>query len=83
MFALTNVDNFVSVNLKCDPEKAIALREEYPAVLPGYHMSKKHWNTVEVNGTIPDDLFKSWIDHSYDLVVSGLPKNKRQELQSM
>ena len=83
MFALTNVDNFVSVNLKCDPEKAVALREEYPAVLPGYHMSKKHWNTVEVNGTIPDDLFKSWIDHSYDLVVSGLPKNKRQQLQSM
>ena len=83
MFALTNVDNFVSVNLKCDPEKAIALREEYPSVLPGYHMNKKHWNTIEVNGTIPDDLFKSWIDHSYDLVVSGLPKNKRQELQSM
>lgn len=83
MFALTNVDNFVSVNLKCDPEKAIALREEYPSVLPGYHMNKKHWNTIEVNGTIPDDLFKSWVDHSYDLVVSGLPKNKRQELQSM
>ena len=83
MFALTNADNFVSVNLKCDPEKAITLREEYPAVLPGYHMNKKHWNTIEVNGTIPDDLFKSWVDHSYDLVVSGLPKNKRQELQSM
>ena len=83
MFALTDVDNFVRVSLKCDPEKAVMLREEYPAVLPGYHMNKKHWNTIQVNGTIPDDLFKSWIDHSYDLVVAGLPKAKRAALQSM
>lgn len=83
IFALTDVDNFVSVNLKCEPEKAIALREEYPAVTPGYHMNKKHWNTIEVDGTIPDDLFKSWIDHSYDLVVAGLPKAKREALQAM
>lgn len=83
MFALTNVDTFVSVNLKCDPEKAITLREEYPAVTPGYHMSKKHWNTIEMNGTIPDNLFITWIDHSYDLVVAGLSKASRQALQSM
>ncbi|MCG8320907.1 MAG: MmcQ/YjbR family DNA-binding protein [Cytophagales bacterium] len=83
IFALTDVDNFVSVNLKCEPEKAIALREEYPAVTPGYHMNKKHWNTIEVDGTIPDDLFKAWIDHSYDLVVAGLPKAKREALQAM
>ena len=83
MFALTNVDNFVSVNLKCDPEKAVTLREEYEAVTPGYHMNKKHWNTVEINGTIADDLIISWVDHSYNLVVSGLPKAKKLALQSL
>ncbi len=83
MFALTNVDNFVSVNLKCDPEKAVTLREEYEAVTPGYHMNKKHWNTIEMNGTISDDLIISWVDHSYDLVVSGLPKAKKLALQSL
>ncbi|MDN5211106.1 MmcQ/YjbR family DNA-binding protein [Fulvivirgaceae bacterium BMA12] len=83
MFALTNVDNFVSVNLKCDPEKAVTLREEYEAVTPGYHMNKKHWNTIEMDGTISDNLIISWVDHSYDLVVSGLPKAKKLALQSL
>ena len=74
VFALTNVDLFASINLKCDPERAIELRETYHAVHPGYHMSKKHWNTVEMDGSVPDQLVKDWIDHSYELVVAGLPK---------
>ncbi len=73
LFALTDVDLFESVNLKCDPMKAIELREQYPAVLPGYHMNKKHWNRVMMEGSVPDSTLKEWIDHSYDLVVRGLP----------
>ena len=83
IFALTNIDNFERVSLKCDPEKAIALRETYPSVRPGYHLSKKHWNTIEIDGTIADPLLKSMIDDSYSLVVAGLPKAKREALQSM
>ncbi len=57
-----------SFNVKCDPEKAEALRETYSCVIPGYHMNKKHWNTVIVDGTVPGRLLKEWIDDSYDLV---------------
>ncbi len=81
MFALTDVRNFEGVNLKCDPEKAIELREIYPAVLPGYHMSKTNWNTVKMDGSIPDPLFREWIDDSYNLVVAGLPAKVRTSLQ--
>lgn len=77
MFALTDLEGVFSVNLKCDPEKAIALREKYPCVTPGYHMNKRLWNTVLIDGTVPDDLFLSWVDHSYDLVVASLPKKFR------
>lgn len=80
MFALTDVMLFESVNLKCDPELAIALREQYDSVLPGYHMSKKHWNTVVMGVGLPDKLIQSWIDHSYELVVAGLPKKQRDLL---
>ncbi|MFY0600533.1 MAG: MmcQ/YjbR family DNA-binding protein [Cyclobacteriaceae bacterium] len=83
MFALTDVENFTSVNLKCDPELAIKLREEYEAVIAGYHMNKKHWNTVAMDGTVSDLLIKEWIDHSYDLVVSGLPKKLKEELSNL
>ncbi len=83
MFALTDLSLFESVNLKCDPEKAPLLREEYPAVQPGYHMNKKHWNTVAMDGSIPDSLICKWIDDSYQLVVEGLPKGKKEELQQM
>ena len=83
MFALTGMDNFVSVNVKCDPEKAIELREEYNAVKPGYHMNKKHWNTIEVNSDMNDQELRDWIQHSYDLVVAKLPKKTREELKSM
>ena len=68
-------------NAKCDPEKAIELRAEHSCVLPGYHMNKKHWNTVVVDGSVPRRTVLEWIDHSYDLVVKSLPKNKREHLQ--
>ena len=83
MFALTNVDLFTSVNLKCDPEEAVRLREKYDAVQPGYHMNKKHWNTVLMDGSIPDAKIKHWINHSYELVVASLPKKLRVELAEM
>ena len=82
MFALLNLERPYSINLKCDPEKAIELREEFEFVLPGYHMNKKHWNTVVVDGSIPDKLLYEWIDESYDLIVLSLPKTKRQELKN-
>ncbi|CAG5086925.1 MmcQ/YjbR family DNA-binding protein [Parvicella tangerina] len=80
MFALTDVEEFGRVNLKCDPEEAIQLREQFPAVTAGYHMSKKHWNTVEVNGGVSDELIREWIKDSYDLVVQSLTKKLRGEL---
>ena len=80
MFALCDVDLFQSVNLKCDPDKAVELRERYEGVNPGYHMSKKHWNTVEMDGSIPDNLFREWIDDSYNLVVAKLPRKLRDQL---
>jgi predicted DNA-binding protein (MmcQ/YjbR family) len=73
MFALTNIDHFESINLKCDPSKALELRERYEAVTSGYHMNKKHWNTVKIDGTIPDSYILKWIDHSYELVIRNLP----------
>jgi predicted DNA-binding protein (MmcQ/YjbR family) len=80
MFALTNIEVFESINLKCDPEKAVELRERYDAVTPGYHMNKKHWNTVLTDG-LPDALLLEWTRESYDLVVKGLPKKVREEIQ--
>lgn len=81
MFALTglNSEEF-SINLKCDPELALQLREKYPAVQPGYHMNKQHWNTVLVDGSIPLKELKAMIDTSYALVVSGLPVKLRNTL---
>lgn len=80
MFALCNVDDFRTINLKCDPEKAIELREKYDDIYPGYHMNKKHWNTININGSVPEALLLKLIDHSYDLVVSALPKKDREKL---
>ena len=68
IFALANLDGEPSINLKCDPPLAIELRERYSSVIPGYHMNKKHWNTVLLDGTIPDNEVFRWIHHSYDLV---------------
>jgi predicted DNA-binding protein (MmcQ/YjbR family) len=80
-FLLTSLDEEkLSFNVKCDPEKAISLREEYNCVLPGYHMNKKHWNTVLADGTVSDKLLRSWIDDSYTLVVAGLSKTAKETL---
>jgi predicted DNA-binding protein (MmcQ/YjbR family) len=68
-------------NVKCDPDKAIELREEYACVIPGFHMNKKHWNSVIVDGSVPVKLLKEWIDHSYDLVVSSLPKKEKEKFR--
>ena len=83
MFALTGLDDSeFKVNLKCDPDRAIELREEYESVIPGFHMSKKHWNTVTPEGSLSKEFFKELIDHSYDLVVKGLPKKLRDQLNN-
>ncbi|MCP4457246.1 MAG: MmcQ/YjbR family DNA-binding protein [Cytophagales bacterium] len=79
MYALMNVESFLSINLKCDPEKAIELREQFAGVKPGYHMSKKHWNTVMTDGSVADEYLIEWLDDSYDLVVAGLPKALKEE----
>ncbi|MBS1680398.1 MAG: MmcQ/YjbR family DNA-binding protein [Bacteroidetes bacterium] len=78
MFALTDVETFESINLKCDPEVAVQLREQYPAVQPGYHMNKKHWITVIMDGSVPDKLLKEWISHSYELVGSKSSSSKKK-----
>ncbi|TVR41594.1 MAG: MmcQ/YjbR family DNA-binding protein [Bacteroidia bacterium] len=83
LFALTDVDRFESVNLKCDPEKLISLRERYPAVGPGYHMNKKHWMTVLMDGSLADSLIMEWIDHSYELVVAGLTRKQKSDLDEL
>ena len=80
MFALLNLDEEASINLKCDPQKALDLRERYPSVLPGYHMNKKYWNTVLLDGSLSDDLLTSLIDHSYHEVLKKLPLKKQQQL---
>ena len=81
MFALTDIDQFASVNLKCDPEEAALLREQHEGVRPGYHMNKKHWNTVMTDGSINDQLLATWIDDSYELVVAKLPKREQARLK--
>jgi predicted DNA-binding protein (MmcQ/YjbR family) len=80
MFALMNLDSELSINLKCDPEKAIALREKYSCVLPGYHMNKAYWNTVIIDGSVPDSLIFEWVDHSYEEVVKKLSGKLKQRL---
>lgn len=80
MFALLSLDEPLAIALKCDPDKAIELRERYPCVTPGYHMNKKHWNTVLVDGTVAPHIIKQWIIDSYQLIVDSLPKNKRNAI---
>lgn len=83
MFALTNLEGDWNLALKCDPDRAIALREQYPAIRPGYHMNKVHWNTVLMDGSLNDSLVWELIDHSYDLVVAKLPSKLRSELSKL
>lgn len=83
MFALTDIDTFVSVNLKCDPDRAILLREEFDEIIPGWHMNKKHWNTVSTTGTLDDELIEELITDSYNLVADKLPKKDKEALKSL
>jgi predicted DNA-binding protein (MmcQ/YjbR family) len=82
-FILTGIDSFPpSFNAKCDPEYAIELRETYQGhILPGYHMNKKHWNTIIMDGELPEPLIRELIDQSYELVVQGLTKKQKEALQ--
>ena len=80
LYCLTNIDKFSLVNVKCDPEKAIELREQYDDVVPGYHMNKKHWNSLKMEGSLSPDFIKESIKHSYELIVAALPKKIRSEL---
>lgn len=80
MYCLLNMEPPFSINLKCLPEKAIELREEFEEVLPGFHMNKKHWNTILLDGNLRDKQITEWIDDSYNLVVAGLTKKAKEEL---
>lgn len=83
MFCLVNLVPPLRVNIKCDPEKAVELREEYSFVRPGYHMNKQHWNTIEVEGIVDPKILYEWIDDSYDLIVSSLPKKIKEQLENI
>lgn len=81
IFALLNLEYPHSINLKCDPAKALDLRERYEEIKPGYHMSKKHWNTLDLTGTLSDDHIRELIDHSYDLVIKGFSQKQLKNLR--
>jgi predicted DNA-binding protein (MmcQ/YjbR family) len=81
MFAISALDRRpLEVSVKCEPELALQLRETYAAIRPGYHLNKRHWNTVTLDGSLPDQLIRDLIEDSYDLVVSALPKRTREHL---
>ena len=83
MFTLCNMMTFEFTNLKCDPEKAIILREEYTEVTPAWHMNKKHWNSVSFMGDLSDKQIEEWITDSYNLVVKNMPKKLKIELEKL
>ena len=81
IFAISALERApLQVSVKCEPELAVALRRSYPAIRPGYHLNKRHWNTVTLDGSLPDQLVRDLIEDSYDLVVSALPKRTREDL---
>jgi len=81
MFALSALEREpLEVSVKCEPELAVELRNSYPAIRPGYHLNKRHWNTVDLDGSVEDDVVRGLIEDSYDLVVAGLPRSSREEL---
>ena len=82
IFAILGIEEFAYVNLKCDPERSVELRERYPGITPGYHMNKKWWNSVSVLGNVPDSLVLELAEHSYELVLSSLPKKLQSEIRS-
>lgn len=81
MFALLTIEEVpVRLNLKCDPERSLALRDRHESIIPGYHMNKKHWNTLLLDQSLQNPLIHELIDHSYDLVFASLPKRVKKEL---
>ena len=79
MFALSSPDDFpATLNLKCDPERSLALQDQYAAIIPGYHMNKRHWITLTLDGSVPAPLVRELIDHSYALVAAALPKTRNR-----
>ena len=81
VFAITALDRTpLDVSIKCEPELAVQLRAGYPAIRPGYHLNKRHWNTITLDGSLPDQLVRDLIEDSYDLVVSALPRRLREQL---
>lgn len=82
IFLLASLETIpLQINIKCDPEKATELREKYDSVIPGYHMNKNHWNTIIIDGTVPERKLLEWIDDSYSMVVAGLTKTQRKILE--
>src|SRR5258708_19968765 len=81
VFALVRVSASASISLKCEPTWAQILRQTYPAVKPGWHLNKEHWNSIQCDGSIPDEEILGMIDHSYELIVKSLPKKVRQTLE--
>jgi predicted DNA-binding protein (MmcQ/YjbR family) len=82
MFALSALDRApLEVSVKCEPELAVGLRDSYPAIRPGYHLNKRHWNTLTLDGSLPDQLVRDLIEDSYDLVFSALPRRVRGQLE--
>jgi predicted DNA-binding protein (MmcQ/YjbR family) len=81
MFALSSLDRMpLEVSVKCEPELAVSLRQTYQAIRPGYHLNKRHWNTITLDGSLPDQLVRDLVEDSYDLVVSALPRRVRDQL---
>jgi predicted DNA-binding protein (MmcQ/YjbR family) len=81
MFALSALERTpLEVSVKCEPELAVGLRKTHPAIRPGYHLNKRHWNTITLDGSLPDQLVRELIEDSYDLIVSALPKRIREQL---
>jgi len=82
MYCLLGLDNF-KVSLKNDPDKNIELRAHYPAIYEGYHLNKQHWNTIELDGTVPGKLIREMIDDSYEIIVESLTKKLKEELKNL
>lgn len=80
MFCLIDIENFKQINVKCDPDNAVELRATYEGVIPGYHMNKKHWNSLLIDSDISDELIKLWVKDSYNLVYNGLPKKVKEAI---
>jgi len=83
LFLLTSISDPTQFNVKCDPERAVELRERYSEVRPGYHMNKKHWNTIHTDGSLSRKQVCEMIDHSYDLVLKSLPKKVQEEISAL